>query len=283
MINNALPAGRRNDGSRLSPRRRGFTLIELLVVIAIIAILAAILFPVFAKARERAMLTTCISNNKQLGVAFVLYTQDSDGRLPYWTLIGLKPSDPAFAAQNLGESTWDVQLYPYVKTKQSYTCPSSKSQYAKAGSSNPVRSYSFPRNVSGMPMNFAPSPTRTVLLMEKGNNVLGIHGDATAEFFGQTVAGATSPIAQHPDKPGTWGFPHNDGKVFLFLDGHAKWYKGMFAESDENPFGYYYPNGKIPTPSGLSARSGLGYCGDRGSNTTGNPSYQAQYGSNLPY
>jgi prepilin-type N-terminal cleavage/methylation domain-containing protein/prepilin-type processing-associated H-X9-DG protein len=283
MINNASPAGRRSDGSRLSPQRRGFTLIELLVVIAIIAILAAILFPVFAKARERAMLTTCIANNKQLGTAFQMYTQDSDGRLPYWTLIGLKPSDQAFAAQNLSESTWDVQLYPYVKTKQSYTCPSSKSPYAKAGSTNPVRSYSFPRNVSGMPMNFAPSPTRTVLLFEKGNNILGVHGDATGEFYGQTVSGATSSIAVHPNDPNLWGFPHSDGKVFLFLDGHAKWYKGIIRPDDENPFGYFFPNGKVPIASGISAKAALGYCGDRGTNGTGNPTYQAQYGSNLPY
>jgi prepilin-type N-terminal cleavage/methylation domain-containing protein/prepilin-type processing-associated H-X9-DG protein len=277
-----LPVGRRDGASPLAPRR-GFTLIELLVVIAIIAILAAILFPVFAKARERAMLTTCISNNKQLGTAFQMYTQDSDGRLPFWIFTGLKPSDQAFAAQNLNDSTWDVVLYPYVKTKQSYTCPSSKSAGAKPGATNPIRSYSLPRNVSGMPVNFAPSPTRTVLLMEKGNYVLGTGADSPAEFYGQTINGVTSPIAQHPDKPNTWGFPHNDGKVFLFLDGHAKWYKGMFAESDENPFGYYYPNGKIPLPSGLSARSGLGYCGDRGSNTTNPPTYGAQYGSNLPY
>ena len=63
-------------------KRRGFTLIELLVVIAIIAILAAILFPVFARARERARQSACLSNLKQIGVAFFMYTEDSDGRMP---------------------------------------------------------------------------------------------------------------------------------------------------------------------------------------------------------
>src|SRR5204863_3771255 len=67
---------------RIMRRRQAFTLIELLVVIAIIAILAAILFPVFAQARERARQTGCLSNEKQLGNAFVMYMQDWDGRLP---------------------------------------------------------------------------------------------------------------------------------------------------------------------------------------------------------
>jgi prepilin-type processing-associated H-X9-DG protein len=252
----------------------------LLVVIAIIAILAAILFPVFAKARERAMLTTCISNNKQLGTAFMMYTDDSNGRLPFWIFLGLKPSDAAFAKQNLNDSTWDVVLYPYVKTKQSYTCPSSKSQYAKAGSTNPIRSYSLPRNVSGMPIDYAKQPSRTVLLMEKGNYVLGTGADSPAEFFGQTINGATSSIAVHPNDPDLWGFPHSNGKVFLFLDGHAKWYKGTTQQSDDNPFGYYFKSDKLPP---ISAKALLGYCGDVKTNTTNPPTYGAQYGANLPY
>ena len=88
------PGRRANPGTRAS--RRGFTLIELLVVIAIIAILAAILFPVFAQAREKARQTQCLSNMKQIGVGLMMYAQDYDETLPIQPLDGT----PDFAAPN---------------------------------------------------------------------------------------------------------------------------------------------------------------------------------------
>ena len=96
--------------------RKGFTLIELLVVIAIIAILAAILFPVFAKAREKARQTSCLSNCKQLGMSFMMYVQDYDERYNYWnTDLG----DASASAQ-----PWWVVIQPYTKNAQIYVCPS---------------------------------------------------------------------------------------------------------------------------------------------------------------
>src|ERR1700712_4301073 len=89
-------------------RQRGFTLIELLVVIAIIAILAAILFPVFAKAREKARQTACISNMKQMGLGFMMYVQDNDEAFPSSAYYGYG---------------WGGKIYPYVKSKPVYTCP----------------------------------------------------------------------------------------------------------------------------------------------------------------
>ncbi|MEO7716227.1 MAG: DUF1559 domain-containing protein [Capsulimonas sp.] len=93
--------------------RKGFTLIELLVVIAIIAILAAILFPVFAKAREKARQISCLSNEKQLGLSFLQYVQDNDERLP-----------AAWDANRSPRINWGQEIFPYVKSLQVFVCPS---------------------------------------------------------------------------------------------------------------------------------------------------------------
>jgi prepilin-type N-terminal cleavage/methylation domain-containing protein len=100
--------------------RGAFTLIELLVVIAIIAILAAILFPVFAKAREKARQSTCLNNTKQLGLAMMQYTSDWDETMPQWHFPG--GAQYKIDGQNTNP-TWDVALYPIVKAKGSFTYP----------------------------------------------------------------------------------------------------------------------------------------------------------------
>jgi prepilin-type N-terminal cleavage/methylation domain-containing protein/prepilin-type processing-associated H-X9-DG protein len=96
----------------------GFTLIELLIVIAIIALLAAILFPVFARARENARRASCMSNLKQIGLASAQYTQDYDGRIVPPRIDGKNP------VNHTGEPTWADRLFPYVKNTQIYLCPS---------------------------------------------------------------------------------------------------------------------------------------------------------------
>ena len=98
-------------------RKKGFTLIELLVVIAIIAILAAILFPVFAKAREKARQASCTSNQKQIGLAILQYVQDYDETFPPTLFL----SNPGYMYYS-----WAIVISPYVKNYNAYSCPSAK-------------------------------------------------------------------------------------------------------------------------------------------------------------
>jgi len=103
---------------------RAFTLIELLVVIAIIAILAAILFPVFAQAREKARMTTCLSNCKQIALAFQMYQQDYDGMFT-WQGPHLGDDNADFMAPG-AKPTWGAELMPYIKSPKIYICPSAQ-------------------------------------------------------------------------------------------------------------------------------------------------------------
>ena len=126
---------------------RGFTLIELLVVIAIIAILAAILFPVFAKAREQARKTTCLSNLKQIGTAFQMYVQDYDEQFPWLMQDGRTNDDTTGLSKGLpaGPPVWQVDLeakrglfmeynlQPYVKNNQLFVCPTLGGDPVKLG------------------------------------------------------------------------------------------------------------------------------------------------------
>jgi prepilin-type N-terminal cleavage/methylation domain-containing protein/prepilin-type processing-associated H-X9-DG protein len=102
--------------------RRGFTLIELLVVIAIIAILAAILFPVFAQARAAARKTQCLSNLKQLGTGMMMYVQDYDERFPSWNWGFFCNGGNAGAGRD-SSAFWTMAIFPYTKSKQVYQCP----------------------------------------------------------------------------------------------------------------------------------------------------------------
>ncbi len=161
----------RNQSQMFRPRnQRGFTLIELLVVIAIIALLAAILFPVFGRARENARRSSCQSNLKQLGLGFLQYTQDYDERLPLGG--ATTPGNQGNADNPYG---WGMQVFPYVKSTQVYRCPSDpttlESSLATTGFS--VVSYACNNNFgdlsSGGLRGFIPGFTataKTVMLFE---------------------------------------------------------------------------------------------------------------------
>ncbi len=196
--------------------RRGFTLIELLVVIAIIAILAAILFPVFARAKAKARQTHCMSNLKQLGLAMISYAMDYDQILPQWVDTANQAAKPSPETDCI---TWDTAIEPYTKNQQILVCPDN-CMNQDAG----IRGYALPRYVSGAGTEQFPAPCSTVLLTEKGYFPVGYWSDAAMESFYQMGNGE-----KYPDD--TEKMPHNGGKNFVFVDGHVKWYK-----ADSGPF-----------------------------------------------
>jgi prepilin-type N-terminal cleavage/methylation domain-containing protein/prepilin-type processing-associated H-X9-DG protein len=142
-------------------KRSGFTLIELLVVICIIAILAAILYPVFASARRKVKQTVCSSNLRQLGMAVLMYANDHDGYPPLGAYDWTPPPSPAAVRVD-----WEDELISaaYVKTYSIYRCPADSNQDYRAayGSNRWVMGWAF-----SPLLDAPPYPAHTVLLTEK--------------------------------------------------------------------------------------------------------------------
>jgi prepilin-type N-terminal cleavage/methylation domain-containing protein/prepilin-type processing-associated H-X9-DG protein len=228
----------RNQTSK-SRSSGGFTLIELLVVIAIIAILAAILFPVFASAREKARQTTCASNEKQLGLAFLQYEQDYDETF----------EEPTNSASLIG---WVYPIYTYVKSDAVFDCPDDTFKTASAGyfpvsyAPNPWLTGSTNTNYNPNPIvaNQLNSPALTVELVEVTGSQGSINSP-TADYSamtdcktgfgsmygsavgyiggteytsGQTIVGGTTNGYHAPR--------HTAGANFLAFDGHVKYLIG---------------------------------------------------------
>jgi len=187
--------------------RRGFTLIELLVVIAIIAILAAILFPVFARAREKARQSSCLANAKQLNLAIMQYAQDYDETYPR-TSIG-------------GTGTWPNAVMPYMKNWQILICPSRTASHAdQASVTGSYPHYGLADQIDGTALGLIQAPANTVLIGESNWYTDASHFPPTDFSYGR----------YHIDKPnyttgfGWWIHPHNNGRNIGFCDGHTKWY-----------------------------------------------------------
>ena len=146
---------------------RAFTLIELLVVIAIIAILAAILFPVFAQAREKARQTSCLSNCKQIALAFQMYQQDNDGTYT-WMGPHLGNDTADFMAPG-APPNWGAELMPYIKSPKIYICPSARpSPFDKKQAWGPATdisasSYFMNGCFNGIPESIVDQPADKVL------------------------------------------------------------------------------------------------------------------------
>ncbi len=174
--------------------KRGFTLIELLVVIAIIAILAAILFPVFAKAREKARQSSCLSNLKQLGLAALQYGQDYDEMFPYHRCYSLSPL-PCYLEE----------VEPYMKNRQVWECPSAGS-YGLISGHRFVHHYGFNSNLAADSVGKSQYPAQQVMWAESRYGYTCMHS-----------------YYNHTDEiPG-----HNDGINITFIDGHTKWMKSQ--------------------------------------------------------
>ena len=185
-------------------RKRGFTLIELLVVIAIIAILAAILFPVFAKAREKARQSSCLSNTKQLGLAVMQYAQDYDEVLPICVYV--TPT-----------TYWYQVIQPYIKSTQMLFCPSRKNYNTSlsygwnyCGWSNTAADWGLGFQAMADPRG---GPVAMAAIQDPANMfMIGEVRDTDARGF--IGPGNTSGYI-----PTT----HNEGSNFIYGDGHAKW------------------------------------------------------------
>ncbi|MGI5818576.1 MAG: DUF1559 domain-containing protein [Armatimonadota bacterium] len=216
-------------------RRKGFTLIELLVVIAIIAILAAILFPVFARAREKARQSSCMSNLKQIGLAHMMYAQDYDERLaPYEVNHG--------SSLRRASATYDT-IYPYINNEQVYICPSEEFTWNGHGSGTRsefpagrgvyrqtmVASYSVVRDMSGddrvRPAPF-PSSGRKLAQFERPAETIIVFETRTGYVGNKSNVGFYNDDTPRPmDASGNVGvmrYRHNLQMNVAYADGHVK-------------------------------------------------------------
>jgi prepilin-type N-terminal cleavage/methylation domain-containing protein/prepilin-type processing-associated H-X9-DG protein len=252
---------------------RGFTLIELLVVIAIISILAAILFPVFAQAREKARAISCLSNQKQIGLALLQYLQDNDDQYPQE-----HPGCPNPAVGSSGAGDYDGMLentdygspfekiMPYVASEnaagnaslkqQLFVCPDDTDPHGNTipnCATNPTTPYpgitSYLLNayfLFGATESAIPSPANTIYVAERNSAFCDVH---VHPWFGEVFdasgdAGAvegTTPIPACISGNANGSFAvaserHTKGSNYLFADGHAKWehYDATITSSDPN-------------------------------------------------
>lgn len=257
--------------------RRGFTLIELLVVIAIIAILAAILFPVFESVRENARRTTCASNEKQIGLGLMQYVEDNDEQAPGTVF---DPGRGQFTGQG-----WAGEMYAYIKSPGVYRCPDDYSPLDASEANHMLVSYAMNVNVSANSrangsLNSQAAPAVTVAFFEInqmwGPNNVDLAFDVTnpAEhedpvgnggynddcipdtsqkrgYDTGTLAGAIVPSVFYCDATYPNG-RHSNGSNIIFCDGHVKFLHGSAISAGQNANRATDPE-NTPSPSGKGA------------------------------
>ena len=217
-------------------RRQAFTLIELLVVIAVIAILAAILFPVFARARENARRSACQSNLKQIGLGVLQYTQDYDEKLPINygsnSANGSDPVDvfPYYEAQANAQMCWIVSVQPYVKSWQLFACPAA-AKWTDTSWTDGIPTTISDTNYNGNGVIFhSISP-----IYVSASQSLATIPNSASIIMVQEYAQRTCDASIRPNSSNATQYKnvlisgqsqiHFDGSNFLFCDGHVKWRK----------------------------------------------------------
>jgi len=219
----------------------GFTLIELLVVIAIIAVLAAILFPVFAQARERARAASCLSNLKQLGLATMMYVQDYDGKYfarseyPGDSYPGsTTPSTYVYSwvppKDESQDNTWFMR--PYLKSRQIFYCPS----YSKADNPSlpePPVGYAY-NLVAGVPHTYAGVDVLSESLIQEPASMVAfvdstwpvnVYPASSGNFYVSFCRQLTGTSYNQCATADRFYGRHNGGVNVAYMDGHAKWAK----------------------------------------------------------
>lgn len=239
----------------------GFTLIELLVVIAIIAILAAILFPVFAQARESARKTQCLSNTKQIGTAVMMYVQDYDETLFVQPWPGGCTEVSGNANPNHPRQHWATIIFPYVKNGGVFDCTNYAgttftAAYALHNCGSGINSQRivpfveyglneplFARQSNGLPI-------ATTLAQMQESASIGIIADNNYIFsWSNCILGSldtTSYRRYWPEGRNGWEFyqgrpRHQGGMNFIYADGHSKWSRSTDAPETRPDYekGYY--------------------------------------------
>ncbi|MGM0492828.1 MAG: DUF1559 domain-containing protein, partial [Armatimonadota bacterium] len=198
----------------------------LLVVIAIIAILAAILFPVFARAREKARQTSCLSNLKQIGLGWQMYAQDYDDKVCPHGYFDPAPA-PRFNDSRGGYWDWPVLLEPYIMNRDIYECPSYPTTGAthSSGTEHPypvsytmarAAAYDYsPDPIQPIKLAGVTKPAEKIIIMDKWNS--------TSIWTNNITLNNREEWRKHPDS--YVGYWHNEGANYVFMDGHAKWMK----------------------------------------------------------
>ena len=256
---------------RRNGAKRGFTLIELLVVIAIIAILAAILFPVFARARENARKSSCQNNMKQLALGFKQYLNDFDERYPIVAVANTTGSNTSYAPPY----GWADALQPYIRNTQVYQCPSDTAEATDNSGQNGFSDYWYNKNfvrviprgginiTTGANESMLGSSAQTILAGDGGNlngdntgtgryAICGSEGGYagspalppghTADNTACDLTGlGTPPSTTTIDADSTASYPsaqiHLEGANFAFADGHVKWLRGNNASQSASVLG----------------------------------------------
>lgn len=237
-----------------SRNSRAFTLIELLVVIAIIAILAAILFPVFARARENARRASCQSNMKQLGLGMMQYNQDYDEKMPNGVLTS------GWGTIHLGMG-WGGQLYPYTKSVQVYKCPSDSTKMVGTFAANSsVVSYAYNAGINSPNGGTETSPKALAALNSTAKTVVLFEVANSTGALATTGGEPTPPASDYNLSAAGWGY---DARIWMSGNASGMWATGPLG-------GRTVPSADIATDPNINmnAQGGLGF-------------YQYPYGRHL--